>query len=345
MENLYGSSPASLTETIGVTYPSQSTSKPHTLMKTAEIASLRVAEEITELVGETPVLHLRKIVPPNAADVFAKLEYLNPGGSIKDRAALGMIRRAEEDGRLKPGATIFEATAGNTGVGLALIGCGRGYKVVLAVPEKFSKEKVELMEALGAEVIRTPDADGMQGAINYVKDRAAQTPNSFVAAQFENQDNPDFHYETTAREYYEQMHGRVDALVIGVGTGGTFSGVARYFKERIPDVLAVVVEPQGSILSGPKGNYSTEGIGVSFIPKTYSGSLADEIIAVSDHDAFDMVKKLAAIEGVLAGSSAGANVFGAIEVAKRLGPGKRVATIVPDSAERYLSKNIFHFNE
>jgi len=184
----------------------------------------------------------------------------------------------------------------------------------------------------------------MQGAIDYVKGRAAKTPDSFVAAQFENQDNPDFHYETTAREYYEQMHGSVDALVIGVGTGGTFSGIARYFKERNPDVLAIVVEPQGSILSGPKGNYSTEGIGVSFIPKTYNGSLADEIIAVSDHDAFDMVKKLAAIEGVLAGSSAGANVFGAIEVAKRLGPGKRVATIVPDSAERYLSKNIFRFN-
>ena len=312
-------------------------------MKTTEIAPLRVAEEITELVGETPVLHLRKIVPSNTADVFAKLEYLNPGGSIKDRAALGMIQRAEEDGRLKPGATIFEATAGNTGVGLALIGCGRGYKVVLAVPEKFSREKVELMEALGAEVIRTPDAEGMQGAINYVKDRAAKMPDSFVAGQFENQDNPDFHYETTAREYYEQMQGNVDAVVIGVGTGGTFSGVARYFKERNPDVLAVVVEPQGSILSGPKGNYSTEGIGVSFIPKTYNGSLADEIIAVSDQDAFDTVKKLAAIEGVLAGSSAGANVFASIEIAKRLGPGKRVATIIPDSAERYLSKDIFHF--
>src|SRR5499427_1907832 len=314
-------------------------------MRTMELASLRVAEEITELVGETPVLHLRKIVPSNSADIFAKLEYLNPGGSIKDRAALGMIQRAEKDGRLRPGATIFEATAGNTGVGLALIGCGRGYKVVLAVPEKFSREKVELMHALGAEVIRTPDADGMQGAINYVKERAAKTPNSFVAGQFENQDNPDFHYETTAREFYEQMQGRVDALVIGVGTGGTFTGIARYFKERNPNVLAVVVEPQGSILSGPKGNYCTEGIGVSFIPKTYDGLLADEIIAVSDHDAFDMVKKLAATEGVLGGSSAGANVFGALEIAKRLGPGKRVATIIPDSAERYLSKNIFHFND
>ena len=303
-----------------------------------------MAEEITELVGNTPVLHLRKIVPAGAAEVYAKLEYLNPGGSIKDRAALGMIQRAEQDGRLRPGATIFEATAGNTGVGLALIGCNRGYKVVLAVPEKFSREKVELMAALGAEVIRTPDSEGMEGAIRCVKERAVKTPNSFVAAQFENQDNPDFHYETTAREFYEQMQGRVDAVVIGAGTGGTFTGVARYFKEKNPKVLAVVVETEGSILGGgPKGDHEIEGIGASFIPKTFDGSLADEIIAVSDHDAFDMVKKLAAVEGVLAGSSAGANVFVSIEIAKRLGAGKRVATIIPDSAERYLSKDIFHF--
>ena len=313
-------------------------------MKTAEMASPRVAEEITELVGETPVLHLHRIVPANAADVYAKLEYLNPGGSIKDRAALGMIQRAESDGRLQPGATIFEATAGNTGVGLALIGCSRGYRTVLAVPEGFSNEKAILMEALGAEVIRTPDSDGMEGAIKYVKARAAKTPNSFVAAQFENQDNPDFHYETTAREFYDQLQGLVDAVVIGVGTGGTFTGVARYFKERSPQVLAIAVETQGSVLGGgPKGPHAIEGIGASFIPTTFDGSLADEIIAVSDCDGFAMVKKLAAVEGVLAGSSAGANVFVSLEIAKRLGPGKRVATIIPDSAERYLSKDIFNF--
>jgi len=315
-------------------------------MKTAEMTPLRVAEEITELVGETPVLHLRRIVPPNAADLYAKLEYLNPGGSIKDRAALGMIQCAEQDGRLRPGATIFEATAGNTGVGLALIGCGRGYGVVLAVPERFSREKVTLMEALGAEVIRTPHAEGMEGAIRYVKDRAARTPNSFVAAQFENQDNPNFHYETTGREFYEQLQGNVDAVVIGAGTGGTFTGVARYFKDRNPKVLAVVVETEGSVLGGgPKGDHVIEGIGASFVPQTFDASLADEIIAVKDRDGFAMVKKLAAVEGVLAGSSAGANAFVAIEIAKRLGPGKRVATIIPDSAERYLSKDILHFKE
>jgi len=315
-------------------------------MKTAEMTSLQVAEDITELVGETPILHLRKIVPPDAADVYAKLEFLNPGGSIKDRAALGMITKAERDGRLRPGATIFEATAGNTGVGLALIGSGRGYKTVLAVPEGFSIEKVKLMEAFGAEVIRTPQAEGMQGAIDYVKERAAKTSNSFVAGQFENQDNPDFHYETTAREFYEQLGGQIDAIVIGSGTGGTFTGVARYLKERNPNVLGIVVETQGSVLGGgPKGEHEVEGIGASFIPKTCDLSLADEVIAVNDHDAFDMVKKLAAIEGVLAGSSAGANVFASIGIARRLGPGKRVATLIPDSAERYLSKDIFHFNE
>ncbi len=315
-------------------------------MKTAEMPSLRVAEEITQLVGETPILHLRKLVPAGAADVYAKLEYLNPGGSIKDRAALGMITKAERDGRLQPGATIFEATAGNTGVGLALIGTGRGYKTVLAVPVGFSQEKVTLMEALGAEVIRTPKADGMQGAIDYVKERAARTPNSFIAGQFENHDNPDFHYETTAREYYEQLGGQIDAIVIGCGTGGTFTGIARYMKERNPQVLAIAVETEGSVLGGgEKGDHEVEGIGASFIPKTFDGSLADQIIAVTDRDAFDMVKKLAGMEGVLAGSSAGANVFAAIGIAKKLGPGKKVATIIPDSAERYLSKGIFQFND
>ncbi|MFZ1137132.1 MAG: cysteine synthase family protein [Candidatus Korobacteraceae bacterium] len=313
-------------------------------MKTAEFTSLRVAENIADLVGETPVLHLRKIVPAGSADVFAKLEYLNPGGSIKDRAALGMIQRAEKEGRLRPGATIFEATAGNTGVGLALIGCNRGYRVMLAVPEGFSIEKVKLMEALGAEVVRTPESEGMTGAIDLVKARAAQTPNSWVAAQFENQANPDFHYETTGREFFDQLQGQVDAVVIGSGTGGTFTGVARYFKQRNPHVLAIAVETQGSVLGGgEKGPHEIEGIGASFIPKTFDGTLADEIIAVSDRDGFEMVKKLAAIEGVLAGSSAGANVFVSIEIAKRLGPGKRVATIIPDSAERYLSKDIFNF--
>ena len=305
--------------------------------KSIESSRLRVADDITELVGETPILHLRRITPPGAAAIYAKLEYLNPGGSVKDRAAIGIIRRAEDEGMLKPGGTIVEATAGNTGIGLALIGVNRGYKVVLFVPEHFSEEKV-----FGAEVIRTPDADGMAGAITQAKELAARDPKAFMAAQFENPSNPDYHHETTAREIFDQMEGRIDALVIGVGTSGTFTGVARYLKERLPHVHAFAVETQGSILGGGKpGKHKVEGIGSSFIPKNFDPALCDEVITVTDPEAFGMVKDLASVEGVLSGSSGGANVFAAVKVAQRLGPGKRAVTMIPDSAERYLSKKIF----
>ncbi|HEY3770704.1 MAG TPA: cysteine synthase A [Candidatus Angelobacter sp.] len=306
------------------------------------MSRLRVAENITELVGQTPLLRFRRLVPEDAGDVFAKLEYLNPGGSVKDRAAIGMIKKAEEQGLLKPGSTIVEATAGNTGVGLALIGVNKGYHVVLCVPEKFAEEKVKIMRALGAEVIRTPDADGMLGAITKAKELAANIPDSFTALQFENPSNPDFHQETTAAEIFEQMQGAVDAVVIGVGTGGTFTGVARFMKEKLPQVYCAAVETEGSVLGGgPKGPHKVEGIGSSFIPKTFDPAVCDEVILVTDKNAFDTVAQLARLEGVLAGSSAGANVFAAIQVAKRLGKGKRVVTVIPDSAERYMSKNIF----
>jgi cysteine synthase A len=311
-------------------------------MKTMERARLRVAEDITQLVGETPILQLKGITPSESADVYAKLEYLNPGGSVKDRAAIGIIKRAEEEGRLHRGGTIVEATAGNTGIGLALIGVSRGYKVHLFVPEQFSEEKVIIMRALGAEVTRTPDAEGMQGAIKLAQELAAHNPNAFMAAQFENPANPDYHYETTAREIYEQMDGNIDAVVIGSGTAGTFTGVARYMKERLPRVLAFAVETQGSVLGGGKpGPHKVEGIGASFIPKNFDRSACDEVLMVTDPQAFGMVKELAAREGVLAGSSGGANVYASLEIARRLGPGKRVVTLIPDSAERYLSKKIF----
>jgi len=311
-------------------------------MKTTGAAHrLRVAENITELVGATPLLHLRRLVPAGAADVFAKLEYMNPGGSVKDRAAIGMIERAEREGKLLPGGTIVEATAGNTGIGLALIGVNKGYTVVFFVPEKFSMEKVKIMEALGARVIRTPDAEGMQGAIRRAKEHAAQH-NAFVALQFENPANPDFHYQTTAAEIYEQVEGRLDAVVLGVGTGGTFTGVARYMKEKLPRVLCVAVETQGSVLGGgPAGDHKVEGIGASFLPQTFDRALADEILMVHDAEAFQMVQDLARQEGVLGGSSAGAAVYAAVQVAQRLGAGKRVVTIIPDLAERYMSKKIF----
>jgi len=306
------------------------------------MSRLRVADDITQLVGETPMLQLKRLVPPGSADVFAKLEYLNPGGSVKDRAAIGIIRRAERDGRLRPGGTIVEATAGNTGIGLALIGVNRGYKVRLFVPENFSREKVIIMRALGAEVTRTPDADGMQGAINRAKELVASDRMAFMAGQFENPANPDYHYETTAHEILEQMEGRVDALVIGCGTCGTFSGVARYMKQKLPQVKAYAVETQGSVLGGGEpGPHKVEGIGASFIPKTFDATICDEVMMVTDEEAFGTVKELASKEGVLAGSSGGAAVFACLQVAKKLGAGKRAVTIIPDSAERYLSKKIF----
>jgi cysteine synthase len=303
---------------------------------------LRVADDITQLVGETPILQLKRLTPPGSADVYAKLEYLNPGGSVKDRAAIGIIRRAEQDGKLAPGGTIVEATAGNTGIGLALIGVNRGYKVELFVPENFSQEKVTIMQALGAHVVRTPDDEGMQGAIRRAKELVAGDPTAFMAGQFENPANPDYHYETTAQEIFEQMEGRIDAVIVGCGTCGTFTGVARFVKEKLPRAFTVVVETQGSVLAGGQpGPHRVEGIGASFIPKTFDRSVCDEIMMVPDDDAFDMVKSLAAREGVLAGSSGGAAVFAALKIAKRLGAGKRVVTIIPDSAERYLSKKIF----
>ena len=311
-------------------------------MTLQQASRLRVAEDITELVGETPLLHLRKLPPPGVADVYAKLEYLNPGGSIKDRAAIGIIKRAEAEGRLHPGSTILEATAGNTGIGLALIGVNRGYRVIVCIPQKFAKEKVVLMQALGAEVIRTPDDEGMAGAIHRAEELAAKIPGSFLAGQFSNPANPDYHYETTAREMWEQMQEKVDAVVLGAGTGGTFTGVARFVKERNPRALAYLVESQGSIYGGGQpGDHKVEGIGSSFIPATADMSLADGVIMAKDPDAFAMTRRLAREEGVFAGSSGGAAVWASIEVAKKLGPGKRVVTVIPDSAERYLSKNIF----
>jgi cysteine synthase A len=305
-------------------------------------ARLRVAESITELVGETPMLHLRRLEPIDGGKVFAKLEYLNPGGSVKDRAAIGIIRQAERDGRLQPGGTIVEATAGNTGIGLALIGVNRGYKVSLFVPERFSEEKVIIMRALGAEVTRTHDDEGMQGAIRRAQDMFAKTPGAFMAGQFENPANPEYHYETTAEEIFEQMEGRLDAVVIGSGTAGTFTGVSRFMKKKLPHVVTVAVETQGSVLGGgPPGKHKVEGIGASFIPKNFDPSVCDEILMVGDEDAFNTVSDLAAKEGVFSGSSGGANVFAALQVAERLGAGKRVVTVIPDSAERYLSKKIF----
>jgi cysteine synthase A len=302
----------------------------------------RIASDITHLVGNTPILHLGRISPAGGAGVYVKLEFLNPGGSIKDRAALGMILDAESRGVLPPGGTIIEATAGNTGVGLALIGVQRGYRVVLFVPEGFAEEKCILMRGLGATVVRTPEADGMAGAIRRAKQLAATTPGAWMAMQFENPANPDFHARTTAQEILDQMEGRIDAFAAGVGTGGTFTGIARRLKSELAQVWTIAVETEGSVLQGgTPGKHKVEGIGVSFVPKTFDRDVCDEIVRVTDEDAFHMVQRLATKEGLLAGSSAGANVFAAVQRARQMSPGQSVVTIIPDSAERYLSKKIF----
>jgi cysteine synthase A len=305
------------------------------------MALLRV-ENVEELIGNTPMLRLKSMCGEDAASIWVKIETFNPGGSIKDRTAIGMVDVAERDGRLKPGATIIEPTAGNTGVGLALIGANRGYHVILVVPEGFSQEKMMLMRALGGEVVTTPRAEGMEGAIRKAFEIAKSIPNSFVPQQFDNPSNPDIHYRTTAPEIFQQMEERIDAVAFGAGTGGTFTGIVRYLKERIPHLYAAVVEPEGSVFAGGKaGSHKVEGIGNSFIPSTLDLSLANEVITVMDSDSFATIKRLAKEEGVLAGGSGGSNVYAAMKLARRFGPGKNVVTIIPDSGERYLSKNIY----
>jgi cysteine synthase A len=300
-------------------------------------------QSILDLIGNTPMLELTRLSPAGGAAIFAKLEFLSPGMSVKDRIGVGMIERAARDGKLQPGGTIIEPTAGNTGIGLALAGVRLGYKVILCVPENFSVEKREVMKALGGTVELTPKESGMKGAIARAEELAASIPGSYVPQQFANIYNTESHYATTGPEIWEQMEGRVDAWVAGAGTGGTFTGVARYLKERNPDCWCVIVEPQGSILKGGEaGPHEVEGIGASsFIPPVLDVTLADEIIQVYDDPAFAMVRRMATEEGVLGASSAGANLHAALEVANRLGAGKRVVTLIPDASERYMSKGIY----
>jgi cysteine synthase len=301
------------------------------------------AESIIDLVGQTPLLHLSRFAPPPLAAIYAKLEYFAPGGSVKDRAALGMILDAESKGLLGPGSTIIEPTAGNTGIGLALIGVARGYRVILCVPEGFAAEKMKLMEALGGEIEYVPKEEGMTAAVVKARELATQISGSFIPQQFENPANPSYHETTTGQEIIEQMEGRIDAVVIGAGTSGTFVGVSRALKKINPDVLCVLVEPEGSIYGGgAPGKKQIEGIGqTQFIPEIYDAGLADEIMMVMNDETWAAVKNLARTEGVLGGWSSGAAAAGAYRIAERLGAGKRVVTVFPDGAERYLSQGIF----
>lgn len=298
--------------------------------------------DIKEMVGNTPILKLNNLNVRREIGIFAKLESFNPGGSVKDRIGLYMIDSAEKKGLLNKGYTIVEATAGNTGLGVALGALNRGYKVIFVVPEKFSQEKQILMKALGAEIINTPKEEGMLGAIEKSQELLNNIPNSISLKQFENEDNPKAHYLTTGPEIYMDMEGNIDYLVAGAGSGGTFTGVARYLKEKNKNIKSILVDPEGSTMGGgTEGCYGIEGIGNNFIPETMDMSLVDKIIKVNDEEAFYMVRKLAEKEGLIVGSSSGAALVGALKLAQSIDKGN-IVVVFPDRGDRYFSKNIYH---
>ncbi|MBA4493737.1 cysteine synthase A [Paenactinomyces guangxiensis] len=301
-----------------------------------------IYEDVKDLIGHTPMVRLKRLGISDQVKVYAKLEFFNPGGSVKDRLGLALIEDGERSGKLRPGGTIIEPTAGNTGIGLALAAVGTDYRVIFVVPEKFSEEKQELMRALGAEVVHTPTEEGIKGAIKKAEELAKEIPGSFCPQQFANPANPQAHYETTGPEIWEQMDGQVDIFVAGAGSAGTFMGVARYLKEKNPRVKTVIVEPEGSIIAGGKpGPHKTEGIGMELFPGYFDRSYIDEIYTVTDKDAFHLVKELAHQEGLLVGSSSGAACYAALKEAEKAPAGTRIAVIFPDSSERYLSKKIY----
>ena len=310
----------------------------------------KIAKQLTELIGNTPLLELNKYSTSKGLEtpVIAKVEYFNPGGSVKDRIALAMIEDAEQKGILKPGATIIEPTSGNTGVGLALVSAVKGYHLVLTMPDTMSVERRNLVKAYGAEVRLTPGKDGMKGAIRAAEELRDQTPGSVILQQFENAANPARHYATTGPEIWQQTGGEVDIFVAGVGTGGTISGVGRYLKEQKPGVRIIAVEPKSSpvLNGGQSGAHKIQGIGAGFVPKTYEPQVIDEVFDVDNDDAIRTGREIAQCEGLLVGISAGAALYAAIEVAKRPeNKGKRVVVLLPDTGERYLSTVLYAFEE
>ena len=301
--------------------------------------SRKVAKSILDLIGDTPMVELSKMVTPEMARVVGKLESLNPGGSVKDRIALAMIEDAEKRGLLKPGGTLIEPTSGNTGIGLAMIAAFKGYRLILALPEGMSTERVSLLERYGAEVVMTSALEGMAGAVKKAQELLAKTPGAFMPLQFSNPANPRVHRQTTAQEILAATDGEIDAFVAGVGTGGTITGVGDVLKKKNPAIRVIAVEPATSaVLSGkPAGQHRIQGIGAGFVPEVLDRSVVDEVMTVEDMEAYQMARTLAKKEGVLVGISAGANVCASLKVAERLGPGKTVVTILCDTGERYLS--------
>jgi O-acetylserine dependent cystathionine beta-synthase len=303
---------------------------------------MNVFQSIHELVGKTPMLEITHFPLPSGVRLFAKLEFFNPGGSIKDRLGLELIRKALDNGQLKRNGTIIEPTAGNTGIGLALAAINSEINVIFCVPEKFSTEKQDLMRALGAKVVNTPTEFGMSGAIEKANELLNEIPNSFCPQQFTNPSNPETYYKSLAPEIWDQLDGNVNIFVAGAGTGGTFMGTARYLKEKNSLIKTVIVEPNGSILNGGKsGPHKTEGIGMEFLPPYMDKSYFDSIHTISDEEAFSMVKQLAIKEGLLVGSSSGSAFRAALIEAEHAKPGSNIVVIFPDSSERYLSKNIY----
>lgn len=297
------------------------------------------SDNVLGLIGDTPTVKLNKIVEPGLAQVFAKLEFFNPGGSIKDRICLSMIVAAEKEGLIKPGSTIIEPTSGNTGIGLAMICAVKGYKCILTMPELMSQERIYILRSYGAEVILTPAVDGMLGAIKKAEEIVKKIPNSFVPQQFKNKANPQIHRETTAREILNFTTETIDAFIAGVGTGGTITGVGEVLKEHNPRIKIVAVEPTtNAVLSGGKpGPHKIQGIGAGFIPEVLNKNIIDEIVKVSDSQAFETSKILAKKEGLFVGLSAGAATWAALKIAKDLGKDKKVIVILPDTGERYYS--------
>ncbi|MDD5317981.1 MAG: cysteine synthase A [Candidatus ainarchaeum sp.] len=297
---------------------------------------------VVETIGRTPLVRLNRLGRETGAEILVKLERANPGGSIKDRIGLAMIEDAERRGLLKQGSVIVEATSGNTGIGLAMVAAAKGYKVVLTMPESMSAERRKVLKAYGAEIVLTPAAEGMQGAIKAAEALAAKDAKVFIPQQFENAANPEAHSRTTAREILGDTGGRIDAFVAGVGTGGTVTGVGRVLKAEVPRALVVAVEPAGSpVLSGgAPGGHAIQGIGAGFVPAVFDRKAVDRVIAVRDGDALATARALAEKEGMFVGISSGANVWAAIEVARGLGRGKRVVTVAPDGGDRYLSTGL-----